>query len=348
MASMKDVSKRAGVSIATVSNVITGKRKVSPKVRDCVLAAINELDYQVNYIARGLKTQRTGVIGLVLPDITKLFFQEVLNGIIRAASSSDYRVIIMNSDYCFNNEQNIVSSLVSNYVDGIILDSCAPIDKSKEWAAALADASNKMPPVVSIESQLDAEILSSVTFNNNELSSQVTQHLIDTGRKRILYVSGPITLEHEHARYSGYLRCLKANGIPPIPALQAFGDYLSESGYHLVREKIISGSIFDAVQTSSDQAAIGAIKALQEADIRVPEQVSVCGFDNVFPSSLVSPALTTVDMPGNTLGKEAFKLLLQLIKKPRKAPEQHILEARLLIRGSSLKGVDTEWDLTGW
>ena len=269
MVKMKDVSRHAGVSVATVSNVLTGKRNVSPKVRARVMTSIKELDYQVNYLARGLKTRHTSTIGVVLPGITKLFFQKVLNGIISAATEAGYRILIMNSNYDFDTERALISSLARSYVDGIILDTCAPMDEAKGWADFLCDKKNRIPPVVSIESRLSSEAISSVTLDNALYSCQLTQHLIDTGRGRILFVSGPIYLEHEHARYAGYLECLKKNRITPDPSLQAFGDYLSESGYRLVLQKLRENVSFDAVQASSDQAAIGALKALKESGIRV-------------------------------------------------------------------------------
>lgn len=348
MANMKEVSRHVGVSVATVSNVITGKRVVSPKVRERVLASIKELDYRVNPIARGLKTQRTATIGVVLPGITKLYFQQVLNGIIHKASLNGYSVTVMNSNYDFETERRLVHSLVSSYAEGIILDSCAPVAEAGEWAASLAGGDMKMPPVVSIESQMNPHAISSVSFDNARYSAQVTQHLIDLGRKRILFVSGPIFLEHEEARHTGYLNCLKQNSIKPVDALQAFGDYLSESGYKLVRKKLKEKVRIDAVQASNDQAAIGALKALKEAGLRVPEDIALCGFDNVFPSTLVTPAITTVDVSGYQLGHEATRLLLRLIKEPSLAPLQRVLDARLLIRESSQLGAVSSWDLADW
>jgi DNA-binding LacI/PurR family transcriptional regulator len=348
MVKMKDVSLHAGVSVATVSNVLTGKRNVSPKVRARVMASIGKLDYQVNVLARGLKTQHTSTIGLVLPGITKLFFQKVLNGIISAATEAGYRILIMNSNYDFETERTLVNSLARRYVDGIILDSCAPLGEAKGWADFLTDRKNMIPPVVSIESMLSSDAISSVTLDNALYSSQLTQHLIDTGRRRILFVSGPIYLEHEYARYAGYLECLGRNHINPDASLQAFGDYLSESGYRLVLQKLREHVIFDAVQASSDQAAIGALKALKESGIQVPDSVSLCGFDNVFPSSLVSPAITTVDVPGHYLGYEAVKTLIRLLGDPSCAPLHQTLTASVLIRGSSTSGKATAWDLEDW
>lgn len=348
MVKMKDVSQHAHVSVATVSNVLTGKRNVSPKLRDRVMASINALDYQVNVLARGLKTQHTSTIGVVLPGITKLFFQKVLNGIIGAAAQSGYRILIMNSNYDFETERALVSSLARSYVDGIILDTCAPVSESEKWAEYLVNRKNRIPPVISIESRMNAGVISSLTLDNALYSSQITQHLIDGGRKRILFVSGLIFLEHEHDRYKGYLECLKKNNIEPDDSLQAFGDYISESGHHLVLQKLSENIVFDAVQASSDQAAIGALKALKEWGIIVPSMVSVCGFDNVFPASLVSPAITTIDVPGHQLGAEAVKLLIQIIQDPSSIPLSSTLTANILVRESSTAGVESDWDLSDW
>ncbi len=347
MANMRDVSRRAGVSVATVSNVLTGKRAVSEKVRRKVLEAIGEMNYQVNFVARGLKTQHTNTIGVVLPGITKLFFQKVLNGILDAASSAGYRIMILNSGYDFQAERTLINSLISSCVDGIILDSCVPMSGSRAWAAELAAGGN-MPPVVSIESCLDASALSSISLDNAYYSGLITQHLIDKGRRRILYVSGPLFLEHENARFVGYLGCLEKNGIRPDPSLQTFGDYLSEAGYASVRQSLDGRTRFDAVQASSDQAAIGALKALHEAGLAVPEEISLCGFDNVFPSTLVSPAITTVDVPGYALGASAVSELLRRIGDPRSSPVCQTLTARIIVRASSDPDALSQWDLVSW
>jgi len=124
MARMKDVADRAGVSVATVSNVLTGKRAVTPEVRENVLRAIKELDYHVNMIARGLKTQRTNTIGVVLPDVTKLFFNDVLHGMMTAASDFGYCITLLSSNYNFDTERQSIAALRGNHVDAVILDSC--------------------------------------------------------------------------------------------------------------------------------------------------------------------------------------------------------------------------------
>lgn len=348
MVSMKDVSRHAGVSVATVSNVITGKRSVSDKMRRRVLNSIRELDYQVNLVARGLKTQRTSTIGLILPDITKLFFQKVVSGILSAASVSGYRLNILNSGYDFENERMLINILRGSRVDGIILDSCVPRTRGAEWVEELTAGGLSSPPVVSIESTLMSEKISSVIIDNARYSFMITQHLFGIGRKRILYVAGPVEIEHEFDRISGYRACHRANGVPLDAELEMNGSYLSESGYTSVREALRRGLDFDAVQASNDQSAIGAMKALHEHGLRVPEDVAVCGFDNLFPASLVSPAITTVSVPNFELGSVAVEELIRRIENPDGEPRRRTLEAALVVRASTVPHVNSSWDLDGW
>lgn len=348
MATMNDVSKHAGVSVATVSNVITGKKPVSEKMRKKVLDSIDALNYKVNFVARGLKTQRTSIIGLILPDITKLFFQKVISGILDTASQNDYRLNILSSGYNFETEQMLVNTLRSSQVDGIILDSCVSVEKTEAWLRELTAGGSNSTPIVMLENTFHSHEISSISVDSALSSARITQHLIDIGRRKILYVAGPLHIEHESARIFGYRNCLRKNGLEVDPILEKEGTYMSESGYTVVRNALREGLRFDAIQASNDQAAIGALKALQEHGLRVPEDIAVAGFDNLFPATLVSPALTTIDVPNYDMGVEAVNELVRLLKDPSAAPMQRTLEAQLIIRASTVKNVPTNWDLHGW
>ena len=205
MARMKDVADRAGVSVATVSNVLTGKRAVTPEVRENVLRAIKELDYHVNMIARGLKTQRTNTIGVVLPDVTKLFFNDVLHGMMTAASDFGYCITLLSSNYNFDTERQSIAALRGNHVDAVILDSCVNCRDVEQWGAELADSLAQSVPIVSLETTLHKERISSIRVDCKRGSGQMTQHLIDQNRRRILYISGPSQLMHEIERLEGYI-----------------------------------------------------------------------------------------------------------------------------------------------
>ena len=344
MVKMKDVAQRAGVSIATVSNVITGKRTVSPEVQKAVLQAISDLDYHVNMVARGLKTQRTNTIGVVLPDVTKLFFNDVLKGIMTAAAEQGYSINILSSGYDFSLEKKLVANLRVNHVDAIILDSCVDYTDSKSWGEELK---NMDIPVVSLENQLSEDI-STISVDCCHWSSQITKHLIGQGRKKIFYISGPLSLRHEQDRLEGYKQGLQDHGIAVDEKLIVMQDFQSGSAYAAVKKVLEEGLQFDAVQASNDQAAIGAIKALMERGIKVPEQVAVTGFDNLFPSSLVEPAITTVHVQRYAMGHNAVMECVRRIGDPEATAFHEILEAHMVVRSSSSEQAKSEWDLDNW
>lgn len=346
MVRMKDVAVRAGVSIATVSNVITGKQHVSPKVRDAVLAAIKELDYNVNLVARGLKTQRTSTIGVILPDVTKLFFLDVIKGIMEESDKLGYKINLVSSNYNFQTEQSLVASLRGSRVDGIILDSCVSLEGSQQWAQELS--SGAMPPVVSIENRIDASLLSAVLVDSQYWSARITQHLIDIGRKNIFYIAGPLSIEHELNRYKGYTETMQANGLQAHEQFLYEGDFSSGQAHNAVTNALSGGLQLDAIQASNDQAAVGAVKALKEKGIDVPGQVAVCGFDNLFPSTLVTPAITTVDVPRYEMGAAAVREIVRRIEAPDTPPTHYILSAGMVIRASTKPDVTTEWNLENW
>jgi DNA-binding LacI/PurR family transcriptional regulator len=349
MIRMKDVAKHAGVSVATVSNVITGKHIVSDIARTKVLNSIKKLNYNINLIARGLKTQRTNTIGVILPDVTKLFFLDVLKGIMETAVAEKYNINIFSSNYDFETERTLVNSFHSNRVDGIILDSCVDRRRGIAWARDLSIAGIYSPPVVSIECRLDVERVSTVIVDCNYWSGCITQHLIDTGRRRIFFITGPIHIEHESDRLKGYKRILKKNGLPVLEELMAKeGNFLSGTAYDTICRVLKQGIQFDAIQASNDQAAIGAIKALNEHGIAVPEDVAVCGFDNLFPSTLITPAITTIAVPRYEMGIIAVKEVLRRIKDKNASPVHYTMNAELIVRASSCAEKKTAWNLENW
>jgi len=351
------VAKHAGVSVATVSNVITGKQVVSDPIRGKVLGSMKELKYNINLIARGLKTQRTNTIGVILPDVTKLFFLDVLKGMLEAAISEHYKIDIFSSNYHFETEQTLVNYLYSNRVDGIILDTCVDRRYAAEWARDLSTVSEiYSPPVVSVEYRMDGgsendrkrSRISSVVIDCRYWSSQITQHLIDSGRRRIFFISGPLYIEHAFYQLEGYKEILKKNNIPVREELISKGDFLSATAYDKVCQALKNDVSFDAIQASNDQAAIGTLKALKEHGLSVPKDVAVCGFDDLFPSTLVTPAITTISIPRYEMGVKAVQEVIRRIKNPAAEPEQYVLDAEMIIRASSLDNIQTVWSLDNW
>lgn len=346
---MKDVAHHAGVSVATVSNVLTGKQVVSKQKKEKVLASMKELNYNINLLARSLKTQKTNTIGVILPDVTKLFFLDVLRGIMETAVSEKYQITIFSSNYDFALEKILVQYLYSSRVDGIILDTCAEMGMAAEWAQELFNTGSVyVPPVVSLECKMNEEYVSSITLDCQYWSGQITQHLVDGGRRHILYISGPDYLEHEYYHLEGYKEVLRRNNLPIQEELISRGNFLSGTAYDTVRAILTQGIHFDAIQASNDQAAIGAIKALIENGVPVPGQIAVCGFDDLFPATLIKPAVTTVSVPRYRMGVLAVQEILRRIQEPNAPPVCQVLDAELMIRASSSPKIKTAWNLESW
>ncbi len=344
---MKDVAVDAGVSVATVSNVITGKQYVSPDVKDKVEASISKLGYQVNLIARGLKSKRTDTVGVVLPDITKMFFPNVLKGITDAAHSAQYKVNFLSSDFDFDTERQFVDYLKASYVDGIIIDTVCPKDKLEDWAKELVGEGTGIS-VVSLEQIMDTDIISSVLIDYEKSSMNITRHLLSLGRSRILYLGASNEFSHAYNRYKGYMSGLEEGNVPYDENLVFCVDFASMGAYDAVKDAVKRKIRFDAVQAVNDQTAIGALKALMEQGIRVPEDVAVTGFDNIFPSTLVTPQITTVDVPKYRLGKMAFTELKRLMDDEGSTPCSIYFDAPVIERQSTRKELKADWDLSLW
>ena len=348
MVRMKDVAASAGVSVATVSNVFTGKHYVSPDVRARVMQAVEDLNYHINLNAQALKTSKTNTIGVILPDITKLFFNDVLRGILDTANREGYKITVLSSNYDYHVEKECISYLRGSNVDAIILDSCCDYRELSNWAYEIAAYEGRYTPVISLENSMNDDFVSAVTIDSYYWSNKITQYLISQGKSKILFISGPITLRHEHDRLVGYKQALKDNKIKINDSLIISRDFTSNSSYDVIKNVLKKGLKFDAIQASNDQAAIGATKALKEHNIKVPEDIMVCGFDNIFPSTLIDNGITTVSVPRYEIGKEAVKECIRHINDPSLPARRIVLNAEIIMRGSTETDYINSWDLFYW
>lgn len=350
MVTMKDVAKYAGVSVATVSNVITNKKYVSEEVRLAVLDAIDVLNYKVNLVARGLKSKRSYMVGVILPDITKIFFPDVLKGIEDSASESNYTINFLSSMYSFKTEKAYVEHLKSSRVDGIIIDSCCKHEYQSDWAKELVKSSSLDFdfPVVSLEQELNRNVISSIKIDNFEATRKGAEYLIGLGRKDIIYITAPLSLALGLERLEGYKEAMRRSGLPVREEYILKGNFLSKESFELIKKAIRSGIKFDAVMAANDQSAIGALIALKESNINVPNDVAIFGFDNLFPGTLVTPQITTIDVPRYKMGYEAFKILLDRIANPKMKPVGRTVDTKIIERQSTNKNIKNELNLIGW
>lgn len=353
MASIKDVAMRAGVSISTVSNVITGKRYVSNELSEKVYQTIRELNYEVDLVARSLKNNRSMTIGVIITSLNRIFIPQVLNGIQKRAEEMGFHLLIYTTNDNLEDEKRYLQLLVSSRVDGIIIDTVADISDINYYRrlANLHKGDTKIP-VVCIERNLSEHSVYSIYADNVKGAYMAVEHLIESGCQKIAHISGPPGIEMVLYRTKGYERALEKYGLKEHKRYTEFGDFSPISGYRAVKHLLTDGIEFDGVFADNDQMAVGAMKALSEFNIRIPDKVKIVGFDNTFVSSLVKPSLSTINVPKYRMGWEAADIICEMVNNTEKQDEwknqAQELMTSLLVRESTNGEKNENWDLEGW
>ncbi|MET9087048.1 LacI family DNA-binding transcriptional regulator [Streptomyces sp. NPDC004237] len=333
MATIQDVAKAAGVSAMTVSNVINGHPNVRPATRDRVLAAITRLDYRVNVAARNLRKGRTGTIGLAVPEIDRPYYGRLAASIIAAAGRHGLRVSIEQTGARRESELAALSLSRNRLYDGLIL---ATVGMGPADAGAL-DVDH---PVVILGERIFGGPVDHVAMPNEAASEAATRHLAERGCRRIAIVCGRLGGEADVStlRHTGYLRALAAAGLPADPELVVTAESLTmRGGARALRDRLADGLDADGVFCVTDTVAMGVLRALADAGIRVPEQVRVIGFDNVDESAYLVPSLSTVDPDHDLMAERAVALLAARIDGAGPGPEREEFTGpfRLVVREST-------------
>ncbi|MBQ9016614.1 MAG: LacI family DNA-binding transcriptional regulator, partial [Firmicutes bacterium] len=291
---IKDVAREANVSISTVSHVLNGTKAVSEPLRKRVMEAVNELNYQVDPIGRSLKSGRSHSVAVLFPSITSVFFPPLLKSLQKSADQAGYSLTVHSTSGKLEKEKAQVQALTAQRIDGIFVSSCANSHdkKAQDYIQTLKGLHNNghRIPVICLESALDSA-LDSVVVNDEQGSEQAVEHLIQLGRKNIAYIAAPQSYAMGRARTRGYVSALKKADIAFRKQYIAEGDYTPLSGYQCMQELLSRDISIDAVAAGNDQMAIGAMRALQEAGRKIPEDVAIFGYNDNFPASLVRPAL---------------------------------------------------------
>ena len=331
MATIQDVVKLSGVSVATVSRVIHNSPNVLPATREKVLAAIRELDYHPNRLAQQFRTQRTKCVLVLLPRLGDSFYSEILKGIEEVASAAGYHIFIANTGNNPEMAKFYYEALIQKQNDGIIdFSACLPREYMEEIAG--------QNPVVVACRYLSNSNVPNVTIDNLAASREMTEYMLNLGHRRIAYIGGNTELALYRSRLYGYRQALEERGIPAEETIIYTADPDIQGGYDAAMQLLRSGEKFTAIVTSGDTLAVGAIKALQERKLQVPEEIAVCGFDDIEISSLLSPTLTTIRQPRGLIGRHAMEKLLGFISgKDENLSEQIVLPYELVIRASSGK-----------
>lgn len=327
----EDVAQLAGVSRATVSYVINnGPRPVAHETRQRVLQAIQQLGYQPNAVARNLRMQRSSTLGLIVPDTHNPYFSEVARGIERIAFDRGYTVFLCHSGSDLASEIKYIDMLHAQRVAGII------------WIPGTTDftpyqrLSGYGIRTVIIDRLVPNDNVPAVTADNYRGGVLATKHLISLGHRRIGYISRPVDLSHSKGRFQGYLDALGQAGIEYDPALVVKGGFVLEDGRKAVQQLLALEEPPTAIFAYNDIMAIGALRALHEHGLRVPEDFSLVGFDDIAQASFTCPALTTVYLPKYEMGQRGAELLISLIEKRK--PSARVLEpldVELMVREST-------------
>ncbi|MDF3002231.1 MAG: transcriptional regulator, LacI family [Bacillota bacterium] len=351
MAGIKEVAKKAGVSISTVSNVMNEKKPVSPELKARVTEAIEALQYEVNPVGRGLKSNKTNQVGVIVPSFNQVYFPAILQGIHEAGLKFGYTILVFETNGNVELEKQHVRFLQHSWTDGIILASYANGENisDRKYIRSLLDSGNrkKRIPVVSLENVLDPGI-DAVVIDNKRAAETAVKHLLSLGHRTIAHVAAPLRFQIGSLRLEGYKETLFKEGIPVDDELIEEGDYSPASGYDAMMRLLSKGKSFSAVFAGNDQMGIGAIRALLDEGYRIPEDVAVIGIDNNFPSTLVSPSLSSVNLPKYDMGYQAMYLLNERMKDPDKNRSVITLESELVVRTSTSNDGDGTWNLRGW
>jgi LacI family transcriptional regulator len=331
MPTIIEVAERAGVSIATVSNVIRGTKHVSPALQKRVQTAIQELDYHPNEIARSLKVKQTRMLGIIVPDITNPFFPDVIRGAEDAAFEREYFLVTANTDEQIGRERRIVSALRSYRVDGILLASAPGNDVGH--IRRVIDAGL---PVVCLDRPVSGAETDSVLLDNVRGSRECVRHLIQMGHRRIGLVAGQLKAENARERMRGYEDALQEAGIAVDPALMLEGDFREESGYRLGKQLLRKKLGVTAILSCNGVMTLGVLKAFEENEIRCPEDMALATFDDLALDSTFHPRLTAVVQPSYEIGARAANMLIDRIEgKLKGRPSVVRVLPKLVVREST-------------
>jgi len=324
---IQDVAEAAGVSVSTVSRVLNNKDDVSMETREKVRHVIDELNYSSSLAAKGMRSHHTNVIGLIMPDVASPYSVEILKGVNRAISNLDYDLLIFtNGDIkkygTADRERYYVSLLNGSITDGVIVVTPAAISFPS------------MAPLVAIDPNLENPDYPGIIANNREGAYSAMSYLTGLGHRRIGFITGRLDLVSATHRLNGYKEGLSEAGIPVDETLIQVSDYTTEIALKGARILLAMENPPTAIFASNDMSAIGVYQAAKEAGVRIPEDLSVMGFDNLPESACLNPALSTIDQFVADMGALAIEMVVDLLKGTVLEHNLNIIKTQLVIRES--------------
>ncbi|RWZ59751.1 catabolite control protein A [Halobacillus fulvus] len=325
-----DVAREANVSMATVSRVVNGNPNVKPATRKKVHEAIERLGYRPNAVARGLASKKTTTVGVIIPDISSIFFAELARGIEDIATMYNYNIILSNSDQNKDKELHLINAMLGKQVDGLVfMGGKITEDHIREFKtssvpialAATVDETGETP---------------AVNINYEQAAYEATELLLSNNNEKVAFVSGPEDTVVNIQKLEGYKRAMNDHGHDPEKWIVT-GDYSYDSGIEALDQLLALEEQPTAVFVAADEMALGVIHGAQDRGMRVPEDLEVFGFDNTRLATMVRPTLSTVVQPMYDIGAVAMRLLTKFMNKEEVDEQNVILPHRIVERNSTQK-----------
>jgi DNA-binding LacI/PurR family transcriptional regulator len=326
---IKEVAARARLSTATVSRTINQSGLVRPRTAEKVQRAIRELGYYPNTQARALVSGRSQMFGLIISDIVNPFFPELVKSFEFAAIHRGYEVIVANTDYNSERMGGCVRRMIERKVDGVAIMT-SEIDRH-----LLDELSLRRLPIVFLDVGKLKPLISNIRVDYSKGIEEAVQHIVSLRHQRIGFISGPLALKSARTRRTAFLKCIAACGISERQRSVVEGNHKIDGGEVAMMKLLSLPKPPTAVLTSNDLTAIGALRAISRVGLRVPDDISVVGFDDIELSQFTQPPLTTVRLSRDELGRKAFDALYEMVEGMRRRGQEIRVDTRLVLREST-------------
>ena len=335
--SIAEIAAMCNVSKATVSRVINNNPQgVGKETRARVLKTIQQLNYRPNALARGVATSRSGMIGVVVPDVSNFFYPKLIRGITDCMDGKGYSVIIGNSDYDPKREAEQLLSMIDKRVDGIML--CSGVS-NREF---LSEFRKYHVPMGLVGRVFDSSLSDvSITGDNVKGAMKSAEYLIQNGKRRIVYAEGNPDISGSRQRMEGYRKVHEAAGIPVREELILHGEYSIDCGRYMAMQLLENKVDFDAIMTGSDLIAIGIVFQMLKSGVRIPEDIEVIGFDDIELSRVIDPPLSTISKPHYDMAWHVADQLFKVIQGETVPLPHATIEPQLVLRATTKKQTKT-------
>jgi LacI family transcriptional regulator len=328
---IREIARDSGVSIATVSRALHGRRNVDPVLREKVEQTAAALGYRPNMVARNLRTQRTGTIGVIVPNIGNAYFADIVRAIQDVATASKYTALVINSDSSAIHEDAAIRTLDERQVDGLILVSSTGVASH-----ALASLIGRGAAVLAADRAIRGVDVDHVLVDTRTGTREAVAHLAALGRRRIAFIAGPKGLWTAGEKLAGFKEGLRKAGLKFDKSLVLAGAYTFESGEAQAHALLALKPRADAVIIANNLMTLGAMRVFLRQSIAMPKDLALVGFDDAAWTDVVRPAVSVVSQPARELGALAMKTILARLEAPGSAPVRQMLETQFLPRESTL------------